>query len=260
MNPQNFINPEDTLDAYLDGTLDEPQRAAFELHIEQDPRLKQQIETQKRIDASLRRCYPVPDVDALLDRARAETESSAVSANRLQRIGRMAAMIVVGVSLVLAVQWAMTPGKPAYQGGNYAVIGLEPAYQQLIADGFTPAWRCETDEEFAQTYGYQIGVPVVLTELPAGTEALGLSYIPAISFDTIALLATVDGQQVVVFGDHVRATSEDTPKLTDTSLNLFQRRIGDLVLYEITPLDTPRVLDHFLLIDSLPAQEPGSLP
>ena len=37
-------------------------------------------------------------------------------------------------------------------------------------------------------------------------------------------------------------------------------RIGDLMLYEITPLDTPMVLDHYMLIDSLPAPEPGSLP
>jgi hypothetical protein len=254
--PQN--NPQDMLDAYLDGVLDETQRQEFEARIEQDPALRHEVDKQRRIDAAMKRCCPVPDVDVLLNRA-IETASRPVRSHGLLfKIGRIAAMIAAGVLVVLAVQWAVGPGKPKPLGeGTYTVLGLETSYRQVVDEGFTPLWRCETDKEFAETYGYRLGQPLVLGALPAGIEALGLSYIPAISFDTIALLATVDSQRVIVFADHTRAVDNTQTELANPGLHLFQRRVGDLMLYELTPLDTPTVLDLLLIPDDLDAAPPA---
>lgn len=252
------ISPEDLLDAYLDGTLDEQQRRDFEQRIQQDPLLRREVVIQGQMDASLRRCYPAPDVDALLDRVRDAVSRPLWSHGWPMKAGRIAAMVAVGVCVVLAVQWAMGPSTPAPYGGTYTVLGLEASYRQVVDEGFKPMWRCETDQEFAETFGYQLGQPLVLGSLPAGVEAIGLSYTPAISFDTIALLALVDGRRVIVFVDHSRAVDNTQPELTGPDLHLFQRRLGDLVLYEVSPLDTPKVLGFLNIPDEDVTTDPDA--
>jgi len=246
MNLHNPMNPEDRLSAYSDDTLDEAQRAAFEQDLKMHPDLKHDVEAQKQIDTSLKRCCAAPDIDALLERARRKQGHATGHGDRLRQIGRLAAMVVIGAAAVLAVKWVMTPSRPAYQGTSYVVLGLEPAYQQLVDDGFAPQWRCETDEEFAQTFGDRLGQPLVLDNLPTTVAALGLSYVPAVSSDTIALLATVNEQPVIVFVDHTRAVDGQPPSLIGSGLNLFERRIGDLVLYEVTHLESPALLSRFM--------------
>jgi hypothetical protein len=235
-------NPENRLDAFLDGTLSGDGVREMKARIANEPELKREAELQAQIDASLRRCCKAPDVEVLLRKANGSMKPARSQPGLLYRIGRIAAMVVIGVTVVLAVMWFVDPGgRPGDR--TYEVLGLEDSYLQLVGDGLTPEWRCETDEEFAATYRSRLGQALVLGSLPPGVEALGLSYSPAFSFNTVALLARVDGQPVIVYADYAHAAGGVLPTLPAApNVHVFERRIGDIVLYEVTPKDKPAIL------------------
>lgn len=246
MNTHVPDNPDDRLDAYLDGALSGDDRRAFEARIAGDVGLGRDAVLQDRIDEALRRTYAAPDVEAIL--AGAERARHVHARRRwLIRATRIAAAVLLGAAAVLAVTWAINPGGGKQGPVAFQILGLGPAYQKVIDDGFEPDWVCETDQQFARTYGYRLGQPLVLGALPAGVRALGLSYSPAISADTIALLATVDGTHVVVFADHIHTVKHNPPAPPGQGLHVYQRRVGDMMLYEVSPLDTPRLLEAYRL-------------
>ena len=73
---------------------------------------------------------------------------------------------------------------------------------------------------------------------------MGLAYRFTISRYTICLLSTVNDEPVVILIDRVEAGAR--PSLSQTSdLRLFEKRVGRLVLYEVTPWQEPSLLDLF---------------
>jgi len=68
-----------------------------------------------------------------------------------------------------------------------------------------------------------------------------------------ALMATVDGEHSVVLVDRL-ISDKPLEVRPGSGLNLFRREMGTLVLYEITPLPGPRLLD---LAYPAPPEEPG---
>ena len=59
-------------------------------------------------------------------------------------------------------------------------------------------------------------------------------------------LARVDGQPVVVFVDRAERDPSTLQEPTE-GLHLFRRPLGGLVLYELTPLEYPALLEQFFL-------------
>ncbi len=260
MNTAPHDNPQDLLDAYLDGSLGEVQHRDFEARLEQDPGLRREVEVQMQMDASLKRCHSTPDIDTLLTRAHDTADEPLRLPRWFIELGRIAALVAIGVMSTLLVQRVLGPGDEAHHEEEYAVVGLTESYHYVLEEGFEPLWRCETDEEFADTFEYRLGHPLVLGAVPTGVEAIGLSYSPAISYSTIALLATVDGQKVIVFVDHTEIAEHQQPELTDPDLHLFQRQVDDLMLYEVTPLDKPKLLDSFKIPDDHASTDHGNHP
>jgi len=92
-----------------------------------------------------------------------------------------------------------------------------------------------------------------------GLEVLGWSYnsiqddksLGVFSGYTLYLLARAKGEPVVVLIDR---TGYDRPLEVDSAsgLHLFRREIGGAVLYEISPLDAPAVLDQFAPYEPTP--------
>lgn len=252
MNTGLHDSPEDRFDAFLDGTLEGDARREMQSLVTDDPALQREVELQTKINVALHRCCKAPDVERMLRKAGGSTPSGQ-RAGTLRRIGRMAAMILIGVTAALAVFWFAVPGGRRTNVPSYEVIGIEASYQQLVGDGFKPEWRCETDEEFASTYRTQLGQALVLGQLPADIQMLGLSYSPAFSYNTIALLARVEGQPVIVYADRVESVEGVSVRFSDPAVHVFQRRVGDLVLYEVTEQDRPSILGAMLI----PEGEPG---
>jgi hypothetical protein len=125
---------------------------------------------------------------------------------------------------------------------------LDEVYRKQIANGFKVAWVCKDQEEFASYYSSRLGQPMVTTDPPPGVQLLGLTYTGGLSELTIAMLAKVNDREVLVLADRADAHAKSGhPLLKDAESGLFvhQRRIGELAFYEVSPLDTPHVLDLF---------------
>ena len=64
-----------------------------------------------------------------------------------------------------------------------------------------------------------------------------------VSEKTLGFLARVQDKPVIVFAD--RAERDSAQQLSDPQLHLFKRQVGPIVLYEVSPLDKPKLLDLF---------------
>ena len=202
---------------------------------------------QQAIDESLKRTMQPPSqqrLDAIADAACRAFEATPAVSSGLRGLRRLAlAASIAGAVLGGSLIWrALAP-----RGGGYerqAWASFETVYRAEVAGGLEPLWVCETDEEFGSTFADRFGQKLLLAQLPAGTEALGLSYCHSLTPRTTYLLATAQGRPVIVFIDlaeHDRGRAR--PDVGD--LNLYRREVGRLVLYEVSGLETPILLDHF---------------
>ncbi len=222
------------IDAYLDGLLDEDDRRALERRMEAEPALREAAELQRRIDEALCRSFGV------------ETAPRMAAPKPKPRVARRvwayaaAAAIVFAAAVVVLIQSLQGPATQPWKARPPAE-SFASAYQQELDAGFTPGWVCETDQEFADTFDRYLGQPLVLTAAP-GVEALGLSLKPVQSRRTMAVLARVDGEPVIVFV--VRPSPDQAPPpRVDEGLNIFPIELDGVAAYEVTPLDQPRVLE-----------------
>jgi hypothetical protein len=162
----------------------------------------------------------------------------------LLRYGAMAASLLVGVMGVWLIWQQVKPDPTAS-----LIVGPPPIktaaayYNTELARGFEPDWVCANDQEFADTFRQRLGQAMVLKEMPAGSKMLGLDYAPVLTPLTIALLATVDDQSVMVLIDRLSADNPELINADCANLQVHRRVVGSLVLYELTPLPQARVLD-----------------
>jgi len=243
----------DRLERYLDGLLDEAERAAFEAELAEDPALRAQASLQEKVDGALAAALAAgaPDPDAVLARARSEAEGGAGGAGGegagqvlrprwIRYLAPLVAAAVLAVVAGLALQSGAGP-EPDYPTGA-ALLPPAELYQGAVAQGFAPQWVCETDEEFATYTERYLGRPLALGETGPDVEALGLSTLRLLSPQTLALLARVDGEPVLVLVDRVeRDRALELPP--EAALTLHRREADGLVLYELTPLAAPRVFE-----------------
>jgi anti-sigma factor RsiW len=222
---------QDIINAYLDGRLSDAQRAAVEKHIDRDADLRREVEQLERMEDSLRDRFG-PDQAPAID----------LPAPPRRLFVPLSAAAIILLALLGGVYWYMNhmPGQQAPSTGLYAQLSPEQAYAQTVAAGFQPGWVCEP-KEFRETFANRFGQPLALAPDTAATQMLGLSYMNVLSADTIAMLARVDGQPVMVFVDRADAPAAKVPPGSD--LTLFERTIGGLMLYELTPLDRPAAMD-----------------
>lgn len=237
------------LDLYLDGLLEGDDLAAFERDLAASPALRRQLEAQQRIDAELRRLFaydparaasPQPEPTAIAGRIDGTTVSTKRPAAPSPTIRRLRLYAIAAVLLLaLAGSWA------AYVHLTTPTFDkvLSPAEVYAMVD--QPEFVCETDAEFAAAIDDRLGQPLVLAAAP-GIEAIGWAYGDdyngrIVGRKTMVLINKVRGQKVLVFMDRRRDDRAlDTPP--SSGLNLFRREVGDLVLYEVTPLDQPEVI------------------
>ena len=72
---------------------------------------------------------------------------------------------------------------------------------------------------------------------------LGLSYVGGLSPDTTAMLGQVDGKRVMVFVDRAGADRPEAIVSSDGKLRVFRQARDELVFYEVTPLERPRMIE-----------------
>jgi hypothetical protein len=218
----------ETFEAFLEGRLSGAEAAAVEEAIRRDPVLAAELELQERIDGSLKRLFDPPALDVPAP-APIPFVRSAPAARRWGWMAMAAAVVLCAGGLAwFALQ---RPG-----------AGAAGMYQRLAATGYKPDWVCETDAIFSQFTSYQLGEAFLVKATPT-VALIGWVYEKDVLGPRgAALMATVEGEHVVVVVDRVQYDRkvETPPK---SGLNVFRRQIGALVFYEVTPRSEPGVLD-----------------
>jgi hypothetical protein len=231
------------LDLYLDGLLSGAELAAFEEQMKRDPALAAQVDSQRRINDSLRRVMMPPESPE------AASESYSLRPTLFARMRRspwvaIAAVLIIGVSVWRV--WDVYYTKPdeiAYPGSSPRTMDV--IYKVEKDRGMVPMWVCKDDKEFATTFYKNLGSALTFRNPPANVTSIGLSYgnVIDLSPKTVYMLFKIDGREVLVFIDHKQ--NDHAPKLRTAGMNLFRRETGQFVLYEMTPLDKPQVFDKF---------------
>lgn len=221
------IDPE-TFEAFLDGRLTGAEAASVEAAIRSDPVLAAEADAQRRINESLRRHFAPVAVEC--------PAPAPIPISFARPVARRLSWFALAAAVVLSVSGA------AWYAFGRVDTGPEALYHRLAAANFKPDWKCSTDQEFVDFQRYRLG-EAFLVHADAAVALIGWSY----SRDTLspqaeALMATVDGEHSVVLVDRLM---HDKPLKArpGSGLNLFRREMGTLVLYEITPLAKPRLLD-----------------
>jgi hypothetical protein len=238
---------DERLEAYLDGVMDESERAAFEAEIERDPRLAAEVALQARLDAALERQFPGVAASAL-HLAAVEKHFGSASPPIYKLSGSRALIpyaVAAAVFLVAFSLWG--PKWPSQREPVFTAIPLAQVYHQTVEDGFEPYYECHDDERFANTFAARQGIPLHLTEMPEGSMMKGLSYLGGLSRETTAMLCDVEGEPVMVFVDRVEKDRPAAAKENDPELNIFRTERDGLVFYEVTPLDKATMTQHMVL-------------
>ena len=243
------------LDAYLDGALADDQRDAMAREIQASRELQGEVELQSRIDASLRRAFaPSQPPAELLSKLRDAASVQQVVIQPRRRWLQIAAVAVAAAIVWGVVGWQFFGGRgktPNYDPNT----PLETIYATSVDDGFKPRWVCDDPHEFASTFQTRQGQALLLADMPPGTKMAGLAYFGGLSRYTTAMLARVNGKPVLVFVDKASADTHPAEPSAKSGLHLFRKELGPLVIYELTPLDHPSVMDYLYLSEVPPAKE-----
>jgi hypothetical protein len=233
------------LDPYLDGQLPPDERDAIAREIAASRDLQGDVELQSQIDEALRKSFAPPAIPGeLLMKLRAAAKVQPAAKSR-PRSWRMVAAITAAAALVWGyLGWQFFgpgPEQPDYNPRK----PLASIYATTVAEGFKPRWVCKDDAEFIKTFKDHYGQGLVLAtaDMPMGTKMEGLTYVGGMSRYTTTMLARVDDKPVMVFVDRADCDYRPPASCGSSGLHLFTKQVGSLMLYELTPLDKPRVME-----------------
>jgi hypothetical protein len=262
--PDFTNNPREMLELYLDGMLDESQRAAFERAMAGDADLRREVELAGRVEASLRTSFARERIglDSPAGNVRASERPGV--AGFVGPRGMPAARFGVAAAILLALGAGVyfagrafgpgsgtpAPGANGTQAADTAASKrppdhLERTYARRVADGFKPDEVCTDTVAFRGWMKKAFGQELEPGEHEGSVMMVGWSYAPVISDYAGVLLARVDGKEVLTFIDTIENDRKwGGARFNDSrGLRTFRREIGKLVLYETTPIDHPTIVN-----------------
>ncbi|RIK61764.1 MAG: hypothetical protein DCC65_18470 [Planctomycetota bacterium] len=254
------------INAHLDGLLKPDQQEQFRRALSSSKSLRDELETQSRIDESLRRSFAPPSAEDILARATGAKPAAATPPQKARRrfwtpavkyTAIAAALLLLaggGWWTWLSMQDAGAPTLQIVKKPEATSRSLYEVFADTVRQGFKPVWVCENDKQFFQTTYERFGHGLMLAAtLPKDHKALGWSYGISISPTSAYLLCEANGRRSIVFIDKLE---RDKVARIDTQgdLSLHRREIGEMVLYEVTESSRPQMLEYFY------EKDPGEVP
>ncbi len=234
------------IDSYLDGAMSGAERSAFETRAQSDETLARELSLQRAADDSLRRQFKPPAAPIGLP-GRAEGPAGRIdgtSGGALESAGRpRRRKVSTPLAAAALILLAVIVGYFTLNGSPFGPSHSSAAevYKRVVDGGFKPEWVCEGPEQFAQYTKDRFGRPWHIDQ-EQGTTLVGWRYsADLLSPDESLLLATRDGQKIVVVADS--AANARRVRAGD-GLRVHERETGGLVMYEISPLDQPVIINH----------------
>lgn len=226
----NPLQAEHLIEGYLKGDLSGEDRARFEDLLAAQPGLREQVDLQRRVDASLGRLFAESDVKVALESPRAG--SVVREWLRFAPLAAAAALLLVATTVILSI---------VRSGRESGPNPLRVAYEAQVEGGFRPEVVCTSPVEFAEWMRTYFGQPLYPSHAD-GVELVGWAYAPVVSSRSGVLLARVQGKPVVVVVDYAVRDKRPLSLPDSGGLHRFRAQIGSVVLYEVSPLETAAVL------------------
>lgn len=242
-------NAEERLEAYFDGSMTVEEREAFEHELQADADAASQVWLQQEIDASLRRSFPLQSsperisAEALVGKIASPTSLvDSASEQKLRRVAQVALLALAACLAWIVVGWQLDrdPSFAPY----FQPKPLVQVYGEVLSSGFEPYYECREPDRFANTFLRRQGQALQLATLPTGSRMLGLSYPGGLSRETTAMLCEVDQKPVIVFVDRLENDRPSENSSGSNGLHIHRVSRDGLVLYEVSPLSRPRMIEY----------------
>lgn len=164
----------------------------------------------------------------------------------LQTLWRWRNRVAVAALLMLAGGAGVYAWRAADHAARFTPLGyarVDAVYQNLLSRD-PNAW-CEDDQEFASVIYHHTGTGLLVpATLPQAVVVNGFRRCACFSNDSLVLMTKVEGRPVLVMIDRL-AKEQPQALSANSKLKLFRKQIGTAVLYEVSPFDSPRLLDLF---------------
>lgn len=228
------VRPE--TDAYVDGLMDGPARAAYERTLETDAGARADLERQRGVDAALAALFepgPAPELDLSAADAPVTIDRGGV-----RRWLAIAAAVVLAAAGVWAGVWMM---------GRGGAVGIDAqrVYDSLVANNFQPEEVCTDADKFEAYVKGRAGQGLRLGTEASGVTLVGWAYALDGKGGRVVVLMVIDrGKPAIVFIDPANMDHPVAPPDVSGGLKMFERRVGRLVLREVTPHAEPGVAPY----------------
>lgn len=230
------------IERMLDQRDDPAIRRELEALARSNPEAREALQMQDRIDASLTRLATAPSADILVARLR-QAAPAALKQSQRRDVARQVRGLAAAAVLLLAAGGYWLWNRPAARP-TPPPMTVVSAYDREKAGGFSPYEVCRDPSAYRKTFENRLGQGLIATAMPSTVDPIGWSYGPAVSVNSIFLMANVEKKQVLVVFDRL-ADDRPQPKAAH-GLNIYRREVDQLVLYEVSPLDKSYIIDKFL--------------
>lgn len=219
---------------YVEGLLEGEELARFERNLAASPALRAELRAMQSVDASIQRSFAAHS-DPLEPPHRLPRRRSALP------LIAAAAMIAIGAAIAFFVMRPTAPHE----------FNARDLYTGFIDAGYQPKWVCADEEEFITYSREHLGQALRPTP-PPSIELVGWAYaeeLKTLGFDkyAVVILSRVDGTEVLgVFDPTATGRLPADPK---GRLHIYPQTLGPLTMYEVSPLDAPRLKESMQVIE-----------